>query len=502
MSGNTSKSTRTPWQVVTSYVLPSFGLAALGMPIVVHLPNFYASGEVGIGFATVGAIFGLMRILDLLIDPLTGYLSDRWRTRIGRRRPVIALGIPILLLGLWMVFVPSGHVSVAHVCFWLFVMYLGWSAVVVPHLSWGSEISTDYHERSRIYGWSQALTVAGMMCVLVLPAVLEQKHYPLSTQVMAMALFSIVTILPATILCLFVVPEPPVKLKTQAGLLPTLRFLLKNKAIRRIMAVDLLESTNQGARGALFLYFATLALALPRFGGTLLLVYFLSGVVFTPLWIMLSRRIGKHRALITAFVYGILTGLLILFIPKGSPLAASIVIGITGASYGAPAFLIRAMMADVADADTHENDAERAGMMYAFLSMTSKFGIGWSVAIAFGVLSLLGFDPKIHNSGAAIENLRMFYILFPVGIAAVSILTMWGYPLNEARQRELRAEIERRREAAAPEGTLTPTQPQPPAPETDAIMLARGSRMIDLYTLLHAEWLESFRGARRDGAAL
>ncbi|HSC61029.1 MAG TPA: MFS transporter [Rhizomicrobium sp.] len=471
MTDTVTRAKRTPWQIVTAYVLPSFPLAALGMPIVVHLPNYYASKEVGLGFATVGAIFGLMRILDLMIDPLTGYLSDRWRTPFGRRRPVIAIGLPILIVGLWMVFVPGAHASVPAVCFWLFVMYLGWSLVVVPHLSWGSEISTDYHERSRIYGWSQALTVAGMMGVLVIPAVLEQRHYPLSTQVMAMAIFSIVTMVPTILLCLFVVPEPEVKLSTSAGLMPTLRFLLKNSAIRRIMAVDLIESTNQGARGAMFLYFAGLALELPHLRGTLLLVYFLSGVIFTPAWIALSRRIGKHRALIASFVFGIVGGVLMLFIPAGSPAWAFAVIAFAGTSYGAPAFLIRAMMADVADADTHENNSERAGMMYAFLSMTSKLGIGWSVTIAFGFLTLLGFNPQIHNSPGAIENLRLFFILLPIGLAGLSIFTMVGYPLNEARQRELRAEIERRRAEAS--GDPSPLQPAPPAPETDSIMLAK-----------------------------
>jgi glycoside/pentoside/hexuronide:cation symporter, GPH family len=294
-----------------------------------------------------------------------------------------------------------------------------------------------------------------------LPAVLEAKGYPLSTQVMAKAVFAIATLVPSTLLCLFVVPEPPVKLSTQAGLLPTLRFLLKNRAIRRVMAVDLIESTNQGARGAMFLYFAALGLALPKFGGTLLLAYFLSGVVFAPVWIALSRRIGKSRALIAAYVYGIVTGPLLFFVPPGNALAALVLIAITGANYAAPAFLIRSLMADVADADTHENGAERAGVMYSFLSMTSKLGIGWSVAIAFGMLALLGFDPRIHNPPAAIDHLRLVYILLPVFFFAISLLVMLGYPLKEADQRRLRADIDRRRAEAE----------MPPPPETDAVSI-------------------------------
>jgi Na+/melibiose symporter-like transporter len=349
-----------------------------------------------------------------------------------------------------MVFVPGGPVSVAHICFWLFVMYLGWSSVVVPHLSWGAEISPDYHERSRIYGWYQALTVAGMMGVLMLPAILEQRGFPLSTQVMAMAIFALVTFVPGVVLCVLIVPEPEVKLRTQAPLLPTIRFLLKNKAMRRILAVDFLESLNQGARGAMFLYFASLALALPKFGGTLLLCYFLTGVIFMPLWIALSKRIGKHRTLIVSYVYGIAMGLLWFFIPAGNAPVAFAIVALTGVAYGAPAFLIRAMMADVADADTHENGAERAGVMYSFLSLTSKFGIGWSVALAFGTLAWLGFDPKIHNTAAAIDHLRLFNIAMPLVLAAISLVTMLGYPLDEAEQKRLRSDIDARRAAAIP----------------------------------------------------
>lgn len=449
---------RTPWQVVAAYALPAFPIAAFGMPLVVHLPSFYASKEVGIPLAVVGAIFGLIRIIDIFIDPLAGYVSDRWRTRFGRRRPLIALGTPFFAAGIWLAFVPGGAVSAATLTVYLIVMYTGYSTVLVPHLSWGAEISGEYHERSRIYGWYQFLTVAGMMCVLVVPAVLEAKGYPLATQVMAMAAFAIATLIPSIAICLWVVPETEVRLSTQAGLIPTMRFLLKNSAVRRVVLVDLIESTNQGARGAMFLYFVSIGLALPKFGGTLLLVYFFSGVICAPLWIALSRRIGKSRTLIASYVYGIATGLLLFAIPLGSKPAAMAIVALTGAAYAAPAFLIRAMMADVADADAYETGAERAGLLYAFLSMTTKLGIGWSVVIAFGLLSLLGFDPKIHDAPGAIENLRLVYILLPIGLAVLSLVTMLGYPLNEARQRELRAEIERRRAVASTDNETVAVQ--------------------------------------------
>jgi Na+/melibiose symporter-like transporter len=260
-----------------------------------------------------------------------------------------------------------------------------------------------------------------------------------------MAVFAIVLLVPTIIFCVSVLPEPQIKLRTHAPLIPTLAFMLKNSAVRRVMAVDLIESTNQGARGAMFFFFIQIALGLPKWAGTLLLVYFVSGCLCIPLWIALSRRIGKHRALLACYIYGFAGSLVLFLIPKGNLTAALLVYILTGVNYGAPAFLLRAMMADISDADTVESGAERAGLMYSFLSLTSKFGLGWSVGIAFAALAWIGFDPKVVNPPAAVEHLRLFYIALPVILGVLNLLIMLGYPLDEARQQRLRLEIERRR---------------------------------------------------------
>jgi len=430
-----------------AYVVPSISFAALGMPIVVHLPQFYASQEIGLSLVVTGTVFSFLRLLDVGIDPVVGYLSDRWRTRFGRRRPMIALGAPILAVGIWMVFVPGGPASVTYLCFWLFVMYLGWSMTVIPHLSWGAELTPDYHERSRIYGWSQAAVIFGMVGVLVAPAFLEAGgKASQALQVWSMAIFALGALVPSIALCIGVLPEPEVKLGTHAGLIPTLKFLLKDPAIRRVMAVDLIESTSQGARGAMFLFFTRIALGLSTSGGTLLLAYFAFGFLCIPLWIALARRIGKHRALYWSYLYTFATSPLLFLIPYANFPVALAIIALNGVNYGAPAFLLRAMMADIADADTVRNKSERAGLMYSFLSLTSKFGLGWSVGIAFGVLAWIGFDPKIVNAPAAIENFRLFYISLPVICGVLNLAVMHGYPLDQAHQQQLREEIARLRE--------------------------------------------------------
>ncbi|MGN6150059.1 MAG: MFS transporter [Rhizomicrobium sp.] len=439
-----------------AFVLPSISLAAVGMPLVVHLPQFYASKEIGLSLVVTGSVFTLMRLLDVAIDPIAGYVSDRWVTRWGRRRPMLVVGAPLLAIGVWQVFVPGGPVSATHLGFWLFVMYLGYSMCIIPHLSWGSEITPDYHERSRVFGWMQAFTVAGMMGVLILPAILENigiaQH---STQIMAMAVFTIVTLVPGVALCVIAVPEPETRLKTTAPFWPTLKFMLRNRAMLTVISVDFLEAVNQGARGATFFFFATIAIGLPKTANSILLLYFLVGVACIPLWIMISRRIGKHKTMVAAFVYGICAAPLLLIIPYGNIWVAGAVLVLTGVPYGAPSFLLRSMMADVTDVDAAENNAERAGLMYSFLSLTSKFGVGLSVFVTFTALSLIGFDPKAtHIAPDLPEHLRLVYVAIPMFFNVLCLAAVLGYPIDEHKQRAVREEIERRRQIGVPPGIL------------------------------------------------
>jgi GPH family glycoside/pentoside/hexuronide:cation symporter len=428
-----------------AYVLPAVPLAALGLPVVVHLPPFYASKEIGLSIGMVGLVFSLARMWDVVLDPVMGYWSDRWRTRLGRRKPLIILGTPILMLGIWMTFVPGGPISPLYASFWLFLMYVGWSMTTIPQLSWGAELSTDYHERSRIYGWAQVATILGMVTVLAIPAVMEHMGTSLASRLMAMAAFAIVLLVPSVALAVGVVPEPEVKLRTHAGLIPTLRFLMKDRSLRRVLIVDLLASTNAGAVGAMFFFFAQYALDLRTWAGTMLLVYFVSGCVCVPAWMALSRRIGKHRTLVVTFFYTVVASSLQLLIPRGNVGAAIAVYALNGATYGAAVFLLRSMMADVADADAAENNTERAGLMYSFLALTNKFGLGWSVGIAYAILSWIGFSATGANTPSAVDGMRLFYVGLSVGFGLVNAAIMLRYPLDEARQQRLRDVIERRR---------------------------------------------------------
>ena len=98
-------------------------MAAMGMPIAVYLPRFYSEG-MGLPLLTVGAIFTIARIWDVITDPLMGVLIDKFDTRWGRRKHWIAISVPLLVLSVWMVFMPNPEdVTAGYLLFWLIMLF-------------------------------------------------------------------------------------------------------------------------------------------------------------------------------------------------------------------------------------------------------------------------------------------------------------------------------------------------------------------------------------------
>ncbi|HAR30970.1 MAG TPA: MFS transporter, partial [Gammaproteobacteria bacterium] len=84
-------------KVLFYYSLADLPVTMSIFPVIVFIPRFY-SNDMGIAVATVGTIMLLSRVFDVMTDPIMGYLSDHTRSRWGRRKPWIALSVPVMML--------------------------------------------------------------------------------------------------------------------------------------------------------------------------------------------------------------------------------------------------------------------------------------------------------------------------------------------------------------------------------------------------------------------
>jgi len=448
-----------------AYSLPAAPIAALGLPLVVHLPTFYAQ-SMGLGLSLVGLIFMLARFWDVITDPILGVLSDKFETRWGRRRHWIVLSVPILMLSVYMLFMAEAPVSAAYLVFWLFCLYVGWTLLTISHLSWGAEVTADYHERSSVQGWRELLLLVGVVVVMALPVYLGYGDEQKSERVAAMGWY-VILLLPVTVaFAVWSVGERKSPRPEHIGLRQAVTILVENKPLRYVLLVDLISGMSGGIVASLFLFLAEDALKLGKFSNILLLCYFLSGMIFIPLVLWISRKFGKHQTASASALLNAVTIPLILFIPVGSYFWAAAAWMVFGINMAAGPLLFRSLMADVADYDSVQSRQTRTGLFYALLASTNKIGGAVAIGLAYAALDMFGFDAShgAHNTEAAIDGLRMVYIWPATVISFFCALILWKFPLGEAEQKANRAILDRRvldaAAAAVEMRTFAPSDPQ------------------------------------------
>ena len=230
--------------VLASYGAPAAPLALSGLPIAVYLPVIYADSD---GFALslgiVGLLIGLSRISDVVTDPLIGYLSDRWKTRWGRRKPWVLIGTPIFAAGMWLLFMPPfefSDVTVFGATFsngyiWLFAMltlfYIGSTVKDLPFSAWGAELSNEYHERTLIMSWKEGLGVFGSLVSSFIPLfILFFGEVKPTDAVFWLVLVMCISMPIVNLNCLIVVPEwRVVEQPRRIGVFEGLKIVVKNK---------------------------------------------------------------------------------------------------------------------------------------------------------------------------------------------------------------------------------------------------------------------------------
>jgi GPH family glycoside/pentoside/hexuronide:cation symporter len=430
-----------PRLVLAGIGAPALPIAGLGLPIVVYLPPFFAN-TIGIPLVTVGIIFMLARFWDVFTDVLFGIVADRTRPPLGRRKFWMLLSLPILMASVWLLFNPPEGAGPLFLSIWLAIMYVGWTMATISVISWSAELSTDYDERTRVQAWYMGFLMVGLIAVLVVPAIIEQVGGGDNFAKMRGISLFIIVLLPICFgFALWKVPEARVHEDTSEDWAKVLVKMWKSKPLLLILLCDLIIGLASGIAGSLYLFVAVDALNLGKGASLLLLFYFFTGCLAVPLWAWMAKRLEKHRALAGASVYAGFAALLFLAVPKDSMILMLIVTVLNGITYASARFLLKAMMADVTDADRMESGRMQSGVYFSLLTLTEKIGLALAVGIPYAILPAMGFTAGGPNSPAALDGLLMIFAGAPAVLHLIAAVVLWRFPLGRLRQQELREKL-------------------------------------------------------------
>ena len=431
---------RTPAATLFAYALPGLPLAALQLPLFVYLPAFYAQ-ELGLGLAAVGMILLAARLWDMVTDPLIGVLSDRTRWTLGRRKTWMLIGTAPFLVSAWYLLVPAPDAGMAHLLLWSFALYLGGTMILVPYQAWGAELSPDYHERSRIAGAREGMVVLGVLAATGLPTLLADGM----AEAMEILAWGLILFLPLSVLlCAYGVTDRSRREEPALTLRRGMKILAENAPFRRLLSAYLLNGIANGLPATLFVFFVAhvLRLDFDTWAGPLLFVYFLSAVCAVPVWLALSRRIGKAQAWMLAMTMASLCFLPVPFLGEGDRWLFLAVCVFTGIALGAELALPPSIQADVVDLDRAETGQERTGLFFALWGMATKLALALAAGIALPVLQGFGFDPSQEpGETGGLLALALLYAGLPIALKLAAMSLLRGFPITEASQAQLRARL-------------------------------------------------------------
>ena len=405
-------------------------LAMAALPIYVHVPKFYADA-MGLNLAAIGGLLLAARIFDALQDPLLGYWSDRTRD-LGRGRMVwVAVGAPLLAIGMLGLFRPPAW-DAAALTWWLMAMlmlvYLAFSMVQISYQSHGAEISDDANERTRVTSYREGLGLVGVFLAAALPEVLSKSNGVREGFAIFAAMFVPIILLLAVVTIRFS-PAPNVRTRTASpGAMQTMLKPLKNGLFKRLLVIFVFNGIAAAIPATLVLFFIEDVVKRADLSAYFLIVYFAAGALGMPLWVWLSARIGKGRAWAVGMVLSIAAFVWAFMLQAGDALPFMLICALSGFGLGADLALPPSMLADVIDEDEARGLPRNEGAYFGLWNLVTKMNLALAAGIALPALAALGYQSRASNSAEVLIYLAAIYALLPCVLKAVAVVFLLSSP--------------------------------------------------------------------------
>ena len=431
-----------------AYALPALALAVIGIPVYVYLPKFYTD-TVGISITVVGMMLMGVRLFDAVTDPMIGYLSDRTRSVFGRRKPYIAagaVGLAVSILFLFRPMVSQGSLPTLYFGFWLFALFFFWTLITIPYESLGPELSDNYHERTALFGLRDGFLILGTLLAAATPVLIDASLKLIDTTPSAYERFSIMAFIfaPMTLVfsfyCIYIIQEKPVS-PDNGHLFKGFKDVLNNRPFLILIAGYTISAFGSNLPATLILFYVEYVLQAGN-AEMFLLIYFVTGIVFLPFWVALSKKIGKKIAWILSMVVNTGAFLGVFFLGPGDAPIYGVLVFFSGIGFGAGLALPSSIQADVIDYDQLLTGKRREGRYIGLWSIAKKLSAALGVGIGLLLLGSAGYQSNVPQQDVAVNMLRVLYALVPCLCNILSIAIISFYPISAQRHAEIRRRID------------------------------------------------------------
>jgi len=413
----------------------------------------YLTDVVGLAAALAGIALMVGRIWDAFYDPIIGYLSDRTKTKMGRRRPFMLGGaIPLFIAMIIMFTNPSlvigSGISQSVLFVYTMVVYIilctTYSTVNIPYSSLGPELTTDYHERTSLNGYRFGFAGIGTLlgAGLALPIVAMAPDKNLGFVLMG-TIFGAVLLVSTLTTVFSVKASDAVRPAQSMGFWKTYTEVFKNKPYLFILMSYILHILAITIASAIVIYYFKYILGAEGMTTYAMLILIGVAILFIPVSVAMSKKIGKK------LVYGIgfiimAVGLMVLFI-IGHTMGVAfnlIMMAFMGIGMGFLYAMPYAIVADAIEYDYLRTGERREGAFFGIWTWGLKIGQALAAFIMGLTLEAMGYVANLMPQAASAQlGIRLFLGPISAGIFVLAAVVLYFYPITEKRYKEILADI-------------------------------------------------------------
>jgi GPH family glycoside/pentoside/hexuronide:cation symporter len=426
----------------------------------------------GLDPKAISTIMFIQRLWDAILDPLLGQFSDNFRSRWGRRRPLLFLSVfPLaLLFGVmwWFPQAVSTNYLFWHLMLVSMVFYAAHSLYAMPLGGLIIEATDDYHERTRIAGITLAFGFAmqiGSQWLFPLTQTFVPAHASAAEKVTGTlhglrwvtggcVIFFLLAGMMPILLCRERLYAKVTRKQERTSLLQGLRTVRDNRSFMSLLLARSVFSFGYNLVGALggymYIYYVYggdvkgSAINAAWLGSSFHVAAILTSLVIFP-W--LQHRVGKRRCLQIAACVLIVDCLSkIILYQHGQPWWPLFVIVTNGVANAGISLMAIAMVGDLADYDEIKTGLRREALYTSLLSWFEKAGGSLGVFFTGFLLSGIGFNAKFGAQHPhTLELMKFSYVVAPLLGAILTLILIRGYDLSQDQVYEIKEELTRRR---------------------------------------------------------
>ena len=431
-----------------------YGVGDLGFSltetIIGILYGIFLTDIVGLqpGYAAAAIFVG--RSWDYINDPLIGYLSDRTRSRWGRRRPFLLFGfIPFAIAFILLWWKPPIATNVGLVIYYAFA-YLFYDAaatfVYMPYFALTPELTPDYDERTALTSYRMAFSILGGLIAFTVPlAIIGRMRPENADRVLMMAIiFGIVSALPLLLTFFGTREREEFQRQSQPKLKESLRAATKNRPFMFAVGIFLFTWTGLNIVQNMLLFFLKYRMNLEAESDLVAGTVFISALFTLPIWEWASRKWDKRRAYIAGMVF--LSAVMITLIMVDPSWGLGIVFflaGLAGIGVAAVHVLPWSMIPDAIEVDELETGERHEGMYYSLVLLLRKVASSIAIPMTLLVLDWSGYVSNAYvQSPRAVKAIQALIGPVPSVFFIAGITFALFYPLSRKKHAEIRKQIE------------------------------------------------------------